>query len=112
MRVITFKALRAFWESDDRGWTKKQRLQIQSQLTEWYVLTNRARWATPSDVKGTFGSRVDFVQVRSGNTVAVFDAANNLVRVVVAIHYDYPRVFVLRVLTHEEYDSNLWKEEL
>ena len=33
-------------------------------------------------------------------------------RPMAAIHYDYPRVFVLRVMTHTEYDADRWKEEL
>jgi len=44
--------------------------------------------------------------------VAVFDIANNNYRLVAAIHYDYSRVFVLRIFDHAEYDLNYWKEEL
>ena len=65
----------------------------------------------PADVKQAFGARVDFVQVDSRNTVAVFDITNNTYPLVAAIHYDYPRVFVLRVMTNREYDRNK-KEEL
>ena len=63
-------------------------------------------------MKRSFGARVDFVKVDSGNTVAVFDITNNKYRLGAAIHYDYPRVFVLRVMTHPEYDRNRWKQEL
>lgn len=52
------------------------------------------------------------MKVQSGNTVAVFDIHNNKYRLVAAIHYDHPRVFVLRIMTHEEYDKNYWKNEL
>jgi mRNA interferase HigB len=44
--------------------------------------------------------------------VAVFNIHGNKYRLIAAIHYDYPRVFVLRVLTHREYDTNRWKKEL
>jgi mRNA-degrading endonuclease HigB of HigAB toxin-antitoxin module len=63
-------------------------------------------------VKRQFGARVDFVKVRSGNTVAVFDIVNNRYRMIAAIHYDHPRVFVLRIFDHKEYDKNRWKDEL
>lgn len=71
-----------------------------------------AQWRTPADVKRHFGVRVDFVKVASGNTVAVFDIANNNYRMIAAIHYDYPRVFVLRIFDHQEYDKADWKDEL
>ena len=63
-------------------------------------------------MKQSFGAAVDFVKVQSGNTVAVFDIHNKKYRLVAAIHYDFPRVFVLRIMTHEQYDKNYWKDEL
>jgi mRNA-degrading endonuclease HigB of HigAB toxin-antitoxin module len=76
-----------------------------------------AAWTTPADVKAAFGQRADFVKVRSGKTATVFDVSNNLCRVITAIHYlkNFPvkgRVYILRVLTHQEYDLGHWKEEL
>jgi mRNA interferase HigB len=90
----------------------KKRTQLQRELTAWYVVADAAEWKDPADVKAKYGVRVDFVKVKSGNTVAVFDIQNNEVRLIAAIHYDHPRVFVLRVLDHEEYDTDRWKEEL
>lgn len=75
-------------------------------LRQWYAKTLSAQWNTPADVKRTFGGNVDFVKVRSGSTLAVFD------RLIAAIHYDFGRVFVLRVMTHREYDLDHWKREL
>ena len=42
----------------------------------------------------------------------MFDIANNRYRMIAAIHYDFPRVFVLRIFGHKEYDKNYWKDEL
>ena len=81
----------------------------EKELTKWYAVASSTTWKTPADVKRSFGARVDFLKVDSGNTVAVFDVSNNKYRLVAAIHYDYPRVFVLRVMTHAEYDENRWK---
>lgn len=50
--------------------------------------------------------------MNSGNTVAVSDIFSNKYRVIAAIHYDYPRVFVLGALTLEEYDEEAWKDDL
>ena len=81
-------------------------------LRLWYAKTKSAAWETPADVKQTFGANVDFVKVASGNNVAVFDIGGNKYRLVAAIHYDHGRVFVLRVMTHREYERQRWKAEL
>ena len=103
MRVISRSRLKAFWAEHPDA---------EKELTKWYAVVDSVIWRTPAAVKQAFGARVDFVQVDSGNTVAVFDIANNKYRLVAAIHYDFPRVFVLRVMTHKEYDRNKWKQEL
>jgi mRNA interferase HigB len=108
MRVITKKRLEEFWSRYPR--TKKE-------LLLWHDMTVGAAWETPADVKAAFGQRVDFVQTNNGNTVAVCDVSNNRCRLITAIHYldHHPikgRVYVLRALTHEEYDLEHWKDEL
>ena len=103
MRVISKTRLRQFWAEHPAA---------EKELTKWYGVTRSAICKTPADVKRSFGVRVDFVRVASGHTVVVFDVANNRYWLVAAIHYDYPRVFVLRVMTHAEYDRDRWKEEL
>ena len=102
MRVISRRRLRLFWEHHAAA---------EEPLRRWYQLARNAHWKTPSDVKRTFGS-ADLVKVKSGNTVTVFNLGGNKYRLVAAVHYDYPRVFVLRVMTHEEYDANKWQEAL
>lgn len=103
MRIISRGRLREFWvvHPDARA-----------ELSAWYAVTDASDWKTPADVKRTFGARVDFVKVASGGTVAVFDIRGNRYRMIAAIHYDFPRVFVLRIMTHGEYDDNKWKDEL
>jgi mRNA interferase HigB len=108
MRVISKKRLDQFASLYPR--TKKE-------LELWHDMVASAAWETPADVKAAFGQRVDFVQTRKGNLVTVFDVSNNLCRLITAIHYlrnfpDKGRVYVLRTLTHKEYDSNRWKDEL
>ena len=103
MRVISRTRLKQFWTK----YADSKR-----EMLRWFAIADAAEWKNPADVKSSFGARVDFVKVDSGNTVAVFDIVNNRYRLIAAVHYNYPRVFVLRVLTHEEYDLNEWKEEL
>lgn len=103
MRVISKSRLRDFWAKHPDA---------EKELTLWYLVTTAAIWKNPADAKQSFGARLDFVKVDSGNTVAVFDVLNNRYRLVAAVHYDYPRVFVLRIMTHAEYDAEKWKDEL
>jgi mRNA interferase HigB len=108
MRVISKRKLDKFALLYPR--TKKE-------LLLWHDMTVGAAWRTPADVKAAFGQRVDFVQTHNGNAVAVFDVSNNLCRLIAAIHYlkNFPhkgRVYILRALTHKEYDLERWKDEL
>jgi mRNA interferase HigB len=103
MRVIKVSRLRRFWTAHHDA---------EKELRTWIRITESAIWRSPADVKRHFGARVDFVKVASGNTVAVFDIANNRYRMIAAIHYDFPRVFVLRIFDHKEYDMDNWKDEL
>ena len=80
-------------------------------LDYWYRVTRRARWHRFADVKATFG-QTDQAKVKSGNTVLIFDVGGNKYRLIAAAHYRRQIVFVLRVLTHKEYDAGRWKEQL
>jgi mRNA interferase HigB len=101
VRIITIGALKQFWHIHPDS---------EKPLKDWYVKTDWAQWRTPADVKDTF-RQVDFVKVKSGNTVFVFNITRAY-RLIAAIHFDYPRVFVLRILTHREYDRDQWKDQL
>jgi len=108
MRVITKKRLEEFWSIYPRA---------RKELEIWHHMTVGAAWKTPVEVKAAFGQRVDFVQTENGHTMTVFDVSNNRCRLITAIHYlkNHPikgRVYVLRALTHEEYDREHWKDEL
>jgi len=103
MRIVKPSTVKAFWDENPSA---------EKELEKWLATTDLAQWKNPADVKSDFGARVDFVKVKSGETVAVFDIANNNWRLIAAIHYDFPRVFVLRILTHKEYDKNKWKDDL
>jgi mRNA interferase HigB len=105
MRIISRRCLREFW-------CRPGRADSSLPLRLWYAKAKSGAWKTPADLKRTFGANVDFVKVASGNTLAVFDIGGNKYRLIAAVHYDFGRVFVLRVLTHREYDFDHWKAEL
>ena len=66
-----------------------------------------------ADVRATFG-QTDQVKVRSGQTVCVFDIGGNKFRLVAFVSYRKAKVYVLRVMTHKEYDKGRqqWKDAL
>jgi mRNA interferase HigB len=102
MRVISHKALTAFFAR----WPTAAK-----PLNEWYRRTLNARWSNFTDVKATFG-QTDQARVKSGATVAIFDIGGNKFRLVAMISYRKGKVYVLRVMTHKQYDRDPWKEQL
>ena len=104
VRIITWRALREF----GRHWPAAA-----TPLREWYKLTLAASWRSFSDVKATFG-QTDQARVRSGQTVCIFDIGGNKFRLIAYISYRKGKVYVLRILTHREYDkgNQSWKKEL
>src|SRR5215218_8827645 len=49
MRIIAKRTLRLFWETHPRGADAKTPLQV------WHSTVERQDWATPSDVKASYG---------------------------------------------------------
>lgn len=98
MRVISRSRLRQFWESPNCG-------DSGGPLQAWYthVSDKSVAWQNWSDVKATFGN-ADLV----GNCV-VFNIAGNKYRLITRILYPSQKVFILKVMTHKEYDQNKWK---
>lgn len=73
-------------------------------LEQWFKLMKAADFNSFAEVKTVFGS-ADLV-----GRIIVFDIRGNHYRLIAAIHYNTKTVFVLEVLTHEEYDQNTWKK--
>lgn len=80
-------------------------------LMHWAKTVEHADWQTPADVKVAFND-VDPATVSSGRTVYVFNIERNRHRLIAAIHFNTGMVYVLRLMTHKEYDRNRWKDEL
>jgi mRNA interferase HigB len=111
MRIISESRLREFWQDSPA------RKHAQRPLMVWKKIVTTAAWKNPADVKRTFGKNVDFVESDNNHDLAVFNVHANHYRLIAAIHYlphhfAKGRVYVLRILTHAEYDTNQWKKEL
>jgi mRNA interferase HigB len=101
-RVISPKRI---WEYAERYPSAK------SSLEHWLSTVRRGEWKNPAVLKNSFND-VDRVTVKSGRTVYVFNIEHNRHRLIAAIHFNTQSVYVLRMMTHKEYDRNRWKDEL
>lgn len=95
MRIVTWRALRQF---ADKWPVAAEPLRV------WYRLTEQATWRNFADVKCTFG-QTDRVKVKSGQTVCVFDIGGNKFRLVAFVSYAQGKLYILRVMTHKDYDK-------
>jgi mRNA interferase HigB len=100
MRVISQSRLKLFWKLPGRG-------DAEGPLRAWYthVKSKSVAWRSWSDVKASFAT-ASIV----GNCM-VFNIGGNKFRLVTRILYTSQKVFVLKVLTHAEYDENKWQGE-
>lgn len=99
-RIVTRKRLRLYGQKYPR---------LRSALDRWETVVTHADWKGPADVRRSFGD-ADPVRVASGNAVWVFNVKSH--RLVAAIHFNTGVVYVLRLMSHAEYDSGRWKEQL
>jgi mRNA interferase HigB len=100
MRIISRARLKQFWEV--RGHESAE-----GPLRAWYTHVNNrtVSWQFWGDVKASFAS-ASLVGDR-----IVFNIGGNKYRLIARIRYASQKVFVLKVMTHREYDLNKWKDE-
>jgi mRNA interferase HigB len=75
----------------------------QVSLGSWYAVVRKANWTTPAEMKQVCGN-ADLVGRRT-----VFNIAGNKYQLVGRVNYIAQIVFVLKLLTHAEYDNRTWK---
>ena len=80
-------------------------------LTAWVRIVRLAAWRNLAEVRQNYPS-ADLVRVGSGKTVLVFNVCGNSYRLIVAMHFDRQMAYTLRFLTHAEYSTDRWKDEL
>lgn len=71
-------------------------------LNFWIKAAEGADWENPADVIGTFNN-ADCI-----NNKWIFNIGGNNYRLAAIIWYEHQRVYVLKVMTHEEYDREVW----
>jgi mRNA interferase HigB len=102
MRVISRKRLKDFGEVVPAAKTA---------LEQWYRVVRGAGWLHFGEVRKTF-NHADVATTDNGHTVVIFDVGGNKYRLITALHYDRNICYILRVLTHKQYDTHRWKREL
>ncbi len=95
MNVISYKKLRDF-SSIHRD--------AQSSLKTWYTTARKSNWLSLLALKQTYPS-ADLV-----GRYTVFNIKGNKYRLVARIVYRSQTVFIIAIMTHEEYDLGKWKE--
>jgi mRNA interferase HigB len=99
VRVISKARLRQFWEGAGHE-------NAEGPLRAWYTHVSKktVAWRLWGDVKAEIGT-ASLV----GNCV-IFNVGGNKYRLVTRILYASHKVFILKVMTHREYDDGKWKE--
>src|SRR5262249_40361006 len=99
MRVISKARLRQFWEAPGHG-------DAEGPLRAWYTHVNNktVAWRLWADMKQ------DFPNASTVGNCVVFNIGGNKYRLATRILYPSQKVFVLKVMTHAEYDEESWKE--
>ena len=91
MQIVAKRRLREFWLEHPRA---------QAPLAAWYRIVAHAKWAGTADIKATFGTTVDFV----GDHRVIFDIGGNKYRLIIHVAYEFERVLIKFVGTHEAHD--------
>jgi mRNA interferase HigB len=100
MRVISKARLRQFWQ-------RASCRDAEGPLRAWYTHVNSrtVAWQSWGDVKAEFGN------ASLVGSCVVFNIGGNKYRLATRILYASQKVFILRVLSHAEYDEDKWKDE-
>jgi mRNA interferase HigB len=101
VRIITTKRLRDY---------AKLHPTVATTLDHWEQLIHRGRFENLVELRRILPS-ADQIKAASGKTVTIFNIKSHY-RLITAIHYNHQILFVLLLLTHNEYDKAHWKKNL
>lgn len=81
-----------------------QHSHAEAPLKRWLSFTQEAQWTNFSELKESFRS-ADYYR-----GAVIFDIGGNKFRLIADIAYEKQKVYIYKVLTHQEYDENKWKK--
>jgi len=95
MNVISYRRLRDFIE---------EHADADASLNVWYKTARKAKWQNLAEVQQQY-LHADLV-----GRYIVFNISHNKYRLITRIVYRSQTIFIIAVLTHEEYDKDKWKK--
>ena len=95
MNVISYKRIRDF---------SSRHRDAEGSLRAWYKTVKKSNWQNLAELKKVY-PLADLV-----GRYTVFNIRGNKYRLIARIVYRSQTVFIINVLTHEEYDLERWKE--
>ncbi|ULA63271.1 MAG: putative mRNA interferase HigB [Nitrospira sp.] len=72
-------------------------------LQHWFTIVRKTDYASFVDLRRTFPS-ADQV-----DRFAVFNIGGNKFRLIAAFHYNRKKLYIRHILTHAEYDRDIWR---
>jgi len=100
MRIISETRLREFWESR-KGDSQASR----RDLTIWRRTVRACQWRNFGELRMTFRS------ADSVGNCTVFNVGANRFRLIARVFFSKKKLYVLKIMDHEEYDRNMWPRE-
>lgn len=85
--------------------------EARASLDAWLDNVKHVKWNSFQDLRASYPT-ADMIRLKSGNPVVIFNIAHNRFRLITAVHFNHSKVFVLKFLTHKEYDRDQWKDDL
>lgn len=97
MHIITASRLKEFYGKYPEA---------ESSLRSWNKLTKLAQWQNITEVRQTSTNSADQVM-----NLTIFNIKGNKYRLITYIDYQSKKVFIRNFMTHEEYDTDRWKND-
>lgn len=72
-------------------------------LQHWFTIVRKTDYASFVDLRKSFPSADQVGQF------TVFNIGGNKFRLIAAIHYNRKKLYIRHILTHAEYDRNMWR---
>jgi mRNA interferase HigB len=80
-------------------------LEAATALDHWYKTMKLGSYRDFAELRLSFGS------VDKLGKLFVFDIGGNKLRLIAAIHFNTGKVFIRHILSHADYDQNIWKKQ-
>jgi mRNA interferase HigB len=78
--------------------------EAETELLAWYKIARGAEWNSLS------GVRVNFPTADLVGAVLIFNIRHNALRLITVQAWEYGRIYVKALLTHDQYDRGEWKK--